>query len=255
MATSESESKSKVPHMLDYEVERRRFHIDVPEHFNFAVDVIGKWAQDPDKLAMLWVGPQGEEKRLTFQYFATRSSQAAQLFTQQGIQKGDRVLVMLPRLPEWWECILGLMKIGAIAIPCTTLLTAGDIQYRAHIAEVQGMITDSEGMVKVDQVRAACPTLKHLVLVNDQNKTVSNAEWVDYRSALTNTSPDYVAAEINRDDPCLIYFTSGTVGYPKMVLHTHTSYPLDTITGKYWLDLYEDDLHWNVSELGWANYR
>ncbi|GCE09812.1 acyl-CoA synthetase [Dictyobacter aurantiacus] len=253
MATPESGSQSKGPHMLDYEVERMRFQIDVPEHFNFAVDVIGKWARDPDKLAMLWVGPTGEERRLTFEYFAMRSSQAAQLFTQQGIQKGDRILVMLPRLTEWWESILGLMKIGAIAIPCTTLLTPGDIQYRANIAEVQGIITDSEGMLKVDQVRADCSSLKHLVLVNDQNQAIANAEWIDYRSALEDVGFDYVAPEIRSDDPCLIYFTSGTVGYPKMVLHTHTSYPLGhTITGKYWLDLHEDDLHWNVSELGWA---
>ncbi|GCE24364.1 hypothetical protein KDK_81640 [Dictyobacter kobayashii] len=247
MATSEP----KTPHMLDYEVERSRFQLDVPEHFNFAVDVIGKWAHDPDKLAMLWIGPQGEEKRLTFQYFAERSSQAAQLFSRQGIHKGDRILVMLPRLPEWWECILGLMKIGAIAIPCTTLLTASDIQYRAGIAEVQGIITDSEGMAKVDQVHAACPTLKQLILVNDQNKAVQNSEWIDYRTALASATTDYPATEISSDDPCLIYFTSGTVGYPKMVLHTHTSYPLGhIITGKYWLDLHEDDLHWNVSELG-----
>ncbi|GCE30395.1 acyl-CoA synthetase [Dictyobacter alpinus] len=244
---------AKNPHMLDYEVERRQFQLHVPEHFNFAVDVIDKWAQDAEKLAMLWIGSQGEERSITFHEFAENSSRAAQIFLQQGIQKGDRVLVMLPRLPEWWECILGLMKIGAIAIPCTTLLTPQDIQYRAEIAEVQGIIIDSEGMHKVDQIRENCATLRHTILVNDQNVATVQSYWTDYRAALATATTEYAAAEISSDDPCLIYFTSGTVGYPKMVLHTHTSYPLGhTITGKYWLDLHEDDLHWNVSELGWA---
>src|SRR5712691_11496772 len=137
--------------MTDYEEERRHFHLDVPQYFNFAADTMGKWAQDPDKLAMLWIGQQGEERRITFAEFAERSSRAANAFAKLGLQKGDRVLVMLPRVPEWWESVLGLMKIGAIAIPCTTLLTSKDIQYRAEVAEVQGFLTDRDGAQKFDQ--------------------------------------------------------------------------------------------------------
>ena len=118
---------SKTPHMTDYEAERRNFHLEVPAQFNFAIDVIGKWAADPSKPAMLWIGEHGEEKGLTFAYFAERSSRAANAFTTLGIKKGDRILVMLPRIPEWWESVLGLMKLGAIPIPCTTLLTSKDI--------------------------------------------------------------------------------------------------------------------------------
>ena len=98
---------SKTPNMTDYEAERRNFHLDVPEQFNFATDVIGKWASDPHKLAMLWVGPDGEEKQITFAHFAEYSSRAANAFAQLGIKKGDRVMVMLPRFPEWWESVLG----------------------------------------------------------------------------------------------------------------------------------------------------
>src|SRR5260370_26074395 len=96
----------RIPHMNDYEAERDNFHLEVPDYFNFASDVIDKWASDPQKKAMLWVGPRGEERALTFAHFAERSSRAANAFTTLGIKKGDRVLVMLPRVPEWWESVL-----------------------------------------------------------------------------------------------------------------------------------------------------
>src|SRR5438045_8954825 len=105
------------------------------------------------RLAMLWISQHGEERHITFAEFAERSNRAANAFAHLGIQKGDRVLVMLPRLPEWWEVALGLMKLGAIFIPCTTLLTPKDIQYRADIAEVQAILTDSEAPAKLAPVR------------------------------------------------------------------------------------------------------
>ncbi len=247
---------SKTPNMTDYEAERRNFHLDVPQYYNFATDVIGKWAQNPDKLAMLWLGQNGKEKNITFAEFAERSSRAANAFLQVGIQKGDRVMVMLPRLPEWWESILGLMKIGAIVIPCTTLLTARDIQYRVEVAEVQGIITDSEGATKFDQVRGECPTIQHTIIVDEGNKNSKEHEqWISYEHITAEASPDFLGPKTESSDPCLVYFTSGTVGYPKMVLHTHASYPIGhTITGKYWLDLHEGELLWNVSETGWAKF-
>ena len=249
MTTSKTPKTPKTPNMTDYEAECRNFHLDVPEHFNFASDVIGKWASDPNKLAMLWLGQNGEERQLTYTYFAEQSSRAANAFIQLGIKKGDRVMVMLPRLPEWWETVLGLMKFGAVPIPCTTLLTAKDIQFRAEVAEVQGFITDDEGARKFDQVRKDCPTIKYAILVNDQPLD----GWVDFHAISAAASPEYIGHKTRSDDPCLVYFTSGTVGYPKMVLHTQASYPIGhTITGKYWLDLHEDDLHWNLSEMGWA---
>ena len=135
-------TKTRTPHMTDYEAERRSFHLEVPEYFNFATEVIDKWASDPNKLAMLWIGEHGEERHITFAQFAERSSRAANAFAKTGIKKGDRVLVMLPRIPEWWESVLGLMKIGAVPIPCTTLLTPKDIQYRAGVSEAVAFITD-----------------------------------------------------------------------------------------------------------------
>jgi len=239
--------------MTNYEAERQSFHLDVPEYFNFAIDVIGKWAADPHKPAMLWIGEHGEEKGLTFAHFAERSSRAANAFATLGIKKGDCILVMLPRIPEWWEGVLGLMKIGAIPIPCTTLLTPHDIQFRAEVSEATGFITDSEGAAKFDQVRNECPTIKVTVLVQPDADVAGREGWTSYHQVVDEASPEFTGPKTRSDDSCLVYFTSGTVGYPKMVLHTHASYPIGhTITGKYWLDLHEDDLHWNLSEMGWA---
>ncbi|MGH2479470.1 MAG: AMP-binding protein, partial [Ktedonobacteraceae bacterium] len=132
---------SHIPNMTDYEAERRTFSLDVPEYFNFATDVVGKWAHDPHKLAMLWVGPSNEVEQITFAQFAERSNRAANAFASAGITKGERVLLMLPRIPEWWEVALGLFKLGAIPIPCTTLLTPKDLQFRSEIAEPVAIIT------------------------------------------------------------------------------------------------------------------
>ena len=240
--------------MKDYEAERQAFHLDVPEYYNFARDVIDKWAQQPDKLAMLWVGQRGEVKeRITFADFAQRSSQAASAFATLGIKKGDTVLVMLPRIPEWWEVVLGLIRLGAIAIPCTTLLTPKDIQFRAEAAEARAFITDHEGAPKFDQVRAQCSTVQYTILADRPTAAgVIPNHWIDYQQEVGKAAA-YDGPKTRSDDACLVYFTSGTVGYPKMVLHTQASYPIGhTITGKYWLDLHEDDLHWNLSEMGWA---
>ena len=245
---------SRYPNMADYEAERRSFQLDVPEYFNFAIDIIDKWASDPNKLAMLWVGPNDEERRFTFAYFAERSSRAANAFTKLGIKKGDTVLVMLPRIPEWWESVLGLMKIGAIPIPCTTLLTPKDIQYRAEVADAVGIITDNEGAAKFEEVRSKCPTVKVAIVV-EPSADMGREGWVNYSQVVDEASPEFNGPKTRSDDACLVYFTSGTVGYPKMVLHTHASYPIGhMITGKYWLDLHEDDLVWNLSETGWAKF-
>jgi acyl-coenzyme A synthetase/AMP-(fatty) acid ligase len=246
---------SQSPNMTDYEAERRSFQLDVPEYFNFAADVIDKLAQNPEKLAMLWVGQDGERRQLTFAHFAEYSSRAANAFASLGISKGDPVLVMLPRIPEWWETILGLMRLGAIPIPCTTLLTPNDIQFRSKVSEARAFITDQEGAAKFDQVRAECPSVKYTILVDTNANTAGRENWTNFHQIVSEASPEFTGQKTRSDDPCLVYFTSGTVGYPKMVLHTHASYPIGhTITGKYWLDLHENDLFWNLSETGWAKF-
>jgi acetyl-CoA synthetase/medium-chain acyl-CoA synthetase len=234
--------------MTDYEAERRSFKLTAPADFNWAFDVVDGWAADPQQLAMLWVSDQGDERRITFDAFRRRSNQLANALEQLGVQRGDRVFLMLPRLAEWWESILGIMKLGAISMPGTTLLTPKDIAYRANLAETRVAITDAASAAKFDEVRAQCPALELLIVVGGERDG-----WTSYAAAVDAASAERDRAATPSDDPCMIYFTSGTVGYPKMVLHTNASYPIGhTITGKYWLDLRPSDLHWNMSETGWA---
>jgi acyl-coenzyme A synthetase/AMP-(fatty) acid ligase len=234
--------------MTDYERTRREFRLEVPERFNFARDVVGRLAREPDKLAMLWVGPGGRERRLTFADFARRSDRVAAMLRQHGIGPGDRVMVQLPRVPAWWEVLLGVMKVGAVSVPGTTLLTPKDILYRTSAADGLAYITDAANAPKVDEVAGELPTLRTRIVVDGERDG-----WVPYEAALTRASGSEATADTRAEDPCLVYFTSGTVGYPKMVLHTHASYPIGhIITGRFWLDLRPSDLHWNLSETGWA---
>jgi acetyl-CoA synthetase/medium-chain acyl-CoA synthetase len=234
--------------MLDYEQTCREFRWEVPAYHNFAWDVVDRWAEEAEKLAMLWVNERGEERRLTFRHFAVRANQVGNALRAMGVRKGDRLLIMLPRLPEWWEAVLGIMKIGAISMPGTPLLTPKDVAYRLQSAEATAVITDEEGARKVEQVADECPTLRLKILLGAERQG-----WVDYARAVAAASPDLAREPTRSDDPMMIYFTSGTVGYPKMVLHSHASYPIGHIvTGKYWLDLKPTDLHWNLSDTGWA---
>jgi acyl-coenzyme A synthetase/AMP-(fatty) acid ligase len=236
------------PEMLDYEQTCREFRWDVPEYYNFAFDVVDRWGEDAEKLAMLWVNERGDERRLTFRDFTVRSNQVANALRTMGIRKGDRILIMLPRVPEWWEAVLGMMKIGAISMPGTTLLTPKDVAYRIQSAEAAAVITDEEGAFKVEQAADDCPTLRLKILLGAEREG-----WVNYTRAVASAMANLTREPTRGDEPMMVYFTSGTVGYPKMVLHTHTSYAIGHIvTGKYWLDLKPADLHWNLSDTGWA---
>ena len=236
------------PEMVDYEQACREFRWEVPEHYNFAVDVVDHWGEDAQKVAMLWVNERGDEKRLTFRDFTVRSNQVGNALRTTGIRKGDRILIMSPRLPEWWEAVLGIMKIGAISMPGTTLLTPKDVAYRIQAAEAVAVITDEEGALKVEQVANECPTLRLKIVLGAEREG-----WVNYARAVAVAMSTLKPERTRSDEPMMIYFTSGTVGYPKMVLHTHVSYPIGHIvTGKYWLDLKPTDLHWNLSDTGWA---
>ena len=156
---------------------------------------------------------------------------------------------MLPRIPEWYVAMVGLFKLGALPMPATTLLTPGDIEYRINRAEAVMAITDGENAAKVEQAAGGCATLKHLLATGEDRRG-----WLSYERMVADGSPLLEGVEPTRsDDPLLIYFTSGTVGYPKMVLHTQASCAIGhVLTAKYWHDLKPTDLHWTLSDTGWA---
>lgn len=238
------------PNMLDYEQTRKDFSLDVPEFFNFGFDVVDRAAEDPTKLALISVDSSGESaQKHTFWDIKVLSNRFANLLSGLGVGKGERVFIMAPRIPEWYTAMIGMMKLGVVPMPATTLVTSHDIEYRLNRSGATVVITDVENAHKVEEVVASCPSLKHLILVADTKKG-----WISCDEELPKMSPRFEASEPTRsDDPLLIYFTSGTVGPPKMVLHTQASYAIaHTITARFWQDLKPTDVHWTMSDMGWA---
>ena len=231
----------------DYEETYRTFRQEVPGRFNWAYEVFDEWGRDPAKIAIVWVGNDGEYRELTFAALGERSRRAANALTGLGAEAGDRVFVMLPRMVEWWELMLGCVRARLVSVPGTTLLTAADIAYRLNAAEVSIVITDSENLSKIEAARGECPALRQVVVVGGG----SGAH--DYEDLLRSASPILPSPHNLSSDPLVLYFTSGTTGHPKMALNTHATYPIGhVVTGKFWLDNRPTDLHWTLSDTGWA---
>ncbi len=239
----------------DYETTYKNFHIDVPEYFNFGFDVIDAWAnKDRNKLAMIWVNQEGEEKKFTFWDLMRLSNQIVNMLIKYGVNKGDRVMIMLPRVPEWWTATIALIKRGAVYVPAPTMLTAKDLKYRINLADIKMIITSEEYADKIEEVQKECPSLSCKLLIDGKRKG-----WISYPVELDYPAP--VSAKLvpmpgqkktRSTDPLVIFFTSGTTGEPKMVLHDQ-SYPLGHIvTARFWHDLRTNDLHFTVSDTGWA---
>ncbi len=234
--------------MTDYDQEYAQFRWEVPEYYNFAGEVIDKWAEDSQKLAMLWVDDDGNEVRKTFLDLSKASKKLANAMAAQGIKKDDVVIVILPRNIEWWEAFTACIRMGAVISPGTTQLTSKDIEYRVNTAEAACIITNPEIAAKFDDVADKCPSVKAKIVISQ-----ARDGWLFYDDVVAAASDQFETANTRSDDRCILYFTSGTTGFPKMALHTHATYPIGhRITGKYWLDLNPTDMHWNISDTGWA---
>jgi acetyl-CoA synthetase len=231
---------------------KANFKINVPENFNFAYDIADEWAKiQPDKKALCWINDKGEHIEFTFKEIKEKSDAAASYFQSLGIGKGNMVMLILKRRYWYWFAILGLHKIGAVAIPATHLLTKKDIIYRCNAADINAIVCVGENSVieQVDGALPDCPTLKRRISIGPEIP----AGWSDFRKGLEDAKP-FVKPEnpSNNEDIMLLYFTSGTTGEPKMVIHNYI-YPLGhIITAGYWQNLKEGDLHLTVADTGWA---
>jgi acetyl-CoA synthetase len=227
----------------------------VPEYFNFGFDVIDGWAnKDRNKLAMIWVNQDGVEEKFTFWDLMRLSNQIVNIMIKYGVNKGDRVLIMLPRVPEWWTFTLALIKRGAVYCPAPTMLTPHDLKYRINIADIKMVITSQEHAEKIDQIAKECPSLSCKIVIDGKRQG-----WISYPVELDFPAP--VSTKIvslpgmkktKSTDPLVIFFTSGTTGEPKMAVHDQ-SYALGHIvTARFWHDIRINDLHFTLSDTGWA---
>lgn len=234
-----------------YEDFMQGFKVRVPEDFNFGYDVIDAWAKAvPEKEALLWVNDRGEVKHVTYGAFKNITDQCAAFFQGIGIGKGDRVMLILKRRVEWWYAMVALHKIGAVAIPATHMLTEKDIIYRCHMAGISCIISCGDPIVlgHVQKARRFSPMLRHCISIGP---IVPNG-FYDFWRGLQEASPLERIKRNKVTDNFLLYFTSGTTGEPKMVMHDY-SYPLaHIVTAKYWHNLDENSLHLTLADTGWG---
>ena len=237
----------------DYSELKDNFSIEIPENFNFAYDVVDEYARtEPNRTALVWCDDNGGERVFSFQDLKIASNKTANFLLSQGIKKGDAVMLILRRRYEFWYFLLALHKIGAIAVPATNLLLKSDIEYRTNAAAIKMIVSleDKDLQRQIDLALPNSPTVKTLVTTGHRDG------WVSFADEYPNQSDDFTRPQGDgataNEDIMLLYFTSGTSGYPKMVQHNFT-YPLGHIvTARYWQKVVDGGLHLTLAETGWA---
>jgi acetyl-CoA synthetase len=234
-----------------YEDFMQNFKVEVPENFNFGYDVVDEWARiAPQKEAILWTNDQGGILHVNYAQYKEKSDQVAAYLRSLGIDKGDRVMLILKRRIEWWYCMVALCKIGAIVIPATHLLTGYDVAYRCNSAGIRAIIAcgDSLVMKHINDAMPTSPSLQYRISIGPEYAEGWLNFWKGVNAAPKFERPEYVN---KNSDSMLMYFTSGTVGEPKMVVHDFT-YPLGHIITGIWHNLDETSLHLTLADTGWG---
>ena len=232
-------------HRLDYDTAYRDYRSPELEHFNWALDFFDHQARDNQRIALWVLGEDGGERKISFADMAARSSQVAEYLRNLGVRRGERVLLMLPNRVELWEIMLAAIKLGAVLVPTTMLLAGADLAERIERGQVRHVVAQASEAHKFEAV----PGNYTRIAVGG-----APAGWHDYADSTDVASVFVPEGATRATDPLLLYFTSGTTARPKLVLHTHQSYPVGHLSTMYWIGLQPGDVHWNISSPGWAKH-
>jgi len=237
---------------MNYEEERANFSLEIPKFYNFGFDVIDKRAREADKTAFISIDRSGDNIVYhSFSDLSRDSNRFANALRTIGLSKGDHAFVMIPRIPAWYHVMIGCIKSGVVAMPGTNLLMPKDIEYRINMAGAKVAIVTDSHVGKIEEIKSKCPSLEYLIVIGGNHDG-----WVGFESACADASDtlDREDHEPTRsEDTMLVFFTSGTTSMPKMVPRDNGYALAHSITGKYWMDLKESDIHWTLSDTGWAN--
>ncbi|MEM6463647.1 MAG: AMP-binding protein [Pseudomonadota bacterium] len=235
----------------NYEVARERYKHEIPEHFNFAFDVLDVRAKEADRIALLAIDvPSGEKAAIPYSELSTASAKFAQALMALGLKRGDAACIVIGREPSWHKVLFGCMKAGVISMPGTNLLTAKDIAYRVNQAGAKVVIVSPMHVEKVEAIRDACPTLLHMIVIGE-----ATGDWLSFEALCAAQDGSLTAEDVGpfaASETMMIYFTSGTTALPKMVPRDFGYALAHASTALFWMDLRESDMHWTLTDTGWA---
>src|SRR5579859_4398417 len=242
-------------HREDYATAYAGFEWPKLERFNWALDWFDQIAAGElrNQPALWVVYEDGRQDKLTFAELSERSNRIANYYRTLGVKRGDRVLLMLGNIPPLWETLLAMMKLGAVVIPATTLLTANDVADRIARGRVRHIVCAAELAPKIEQACGSCTR----VAVGGGGRGGALAQafgWHEYEQGYNSPAQFQPDGETRADDPLQLYFTSGTTAKPKLVMHSHVSYPVGHLTTMYWIGIRPGDIHCNLSSPGWAKH-
>lgn len=232
-------------HRTDYEAAYRGYQPPQLDKFNWAIDFFDQQAKDNHAPALWIVEEDGSERKISFADMAARSDQVAEYLRNCGVRRGDRVLLMLPNRIELWEVMLAGIKLGAVLVPTTMLLSGADLADRLERGQIKHVVAQATEAHKFE----ALPSNYTRIAVGGSLEGWRNFD--DSRDIVSVFTPE---GESRASDPMLLYFTSGTTAKPKLVLHSHQSYPVGHLSTMYWIGLQPGDVHWNISSPGWAKH-